>query len=111
MSEEVLLAKHATSSSNGAQDDDSPPKSRRALYTLVSFACIGGSLFGYDTGVISGAMIQISNKCVGLNLNKGEQEMVVSITTAGAFVGAPTASHHARYLFVYLTVPVCGRCS
>ena len=58
------------------------------LYTLVFFACLGGSLFGYDTGVISGAMIQISSKSVGLALSDQQQEMVVSITTAGAFAGA-----------------------
>ena len=34
----------------------SPPK---ALYTLTVLSAIGGFLFGYDTGVVSGAMILV----------------------------------------------------
>ncbi|KAK3272285.1 hypothetical protein CYMTET_19412 [Cymbomonas tetramitiformis] len=58
------------------------------VYVLTMFACIGGALFGYDTGVISGAMVQIKSKSVGFDLNDQQQEMIVSATTAGAIVGA-----------------------
>jgi SP family myo-inositol transporter-like MFS transporter 13 len=58
------------------------------LYLLTFFACIGGSLFGYDTGVVSGAMVQLKSKQVGFDLSDGQQEMVVSITTGGAILGS-----------------------
>lgn len=51
------------------------------LYTLTALSCIGGFLFGYDTGVISGALVQISDK---FDLSEWEKELIVSITVGGA---------------------------
>ncbi|CAM9312363.1 unnamed protein product, partial [Heterosigma akashiwo] len=52
---------------------------------LTGMAAIGGFLFGYDTGVISGAMILIRQD---FNLSAEQQEVVVSITVTGAIFGA-----------------------
>ena len=41
------------------------------------FAAIGGFLFGYDTGVISGAMLLLRDE---FTLTQVQQELVVSIT-------------------------------
>eukprot|EP01061_Rhynchopus_euleeides_P020215 TRINITY_DN32954_c0_g1_i1.p1 TRINITY_DN32954_c0_g1~~TRINITY_DN32954_c0_g1_i1.p1 ORF type:complete len:520 (+),score=195.52 TRINITY_DN32954_c0_g1_i1:93-1562(+) len=60
---------------------------------LIFIASVGGALFGYDTGVVSGAMIQIKSDSRvypdvdGMNLNNIWQEIVVSATTAGAAIG------------------------
>ena len=51
------------------------------VYILTFFSAIGGFLFGYDTGVISGAMISLRERFL---LNSVWQEMIVSVTIAGA---------------------------
>ena len=55
------------------------------LYSLVAVASIGGLLFGYDTGVVSGAMALIRR---AWGLNDVEHEAIVSSTTGLAAVGA-----------------------
>lgn len=62
-------------------------KGARFVYLAAAFAALGGLLFGYDTGVISGALIFIKKEFV---LSTFEQELIVSIVLAGAIVGALT---------------------
>lgn len=58
------------------------------IYFLVFFTILGGFLFGYDTGVISGAMLFITPD---FNLTPAQKELVVSIALVGSFIGALTA--------------------
>ncbi|XP_057296940.1 proton myo-inositol cotransporter-like [Hydractinia symbiolongicarpus] len=58
------------------------------VYMLSLFAALGGFLFGYDTGVISGAMIPLKKH---FDLSNELQEAVVSITVGGAILGSLTA--------------------
>lgn len=55
------------------------------VYFLTVFAAIGGFLFGYDTGVISGAMILIKQE---FDLSSFWQELIVSVTIGAAILGA-----------------------
>ena len=55
------------------------------VYFLTAFAAIGGFLFGYDTGVISGAMILIKEE---FDLSSFWQELIVSVTIGAAILGA-----------------------
>jgi SP family galactose:H+ symporter-like MFS transporter len=55
------------------------------IYVAALFAALGGLLFGYDTGVISGALIFI-RKAFGLSTF--QQELVVSVVLVGAAAGA-----------------------
>lgn len=55
------------------------------LCSLTFFSALGGFLFGYDTGVVSGAMIKIRND---FKLTPVLEELVVSITIAGAAIAA-----------------------
>ena len=66
---------------------DLPTKQRTPLYVyfLTAFAAIGGFLFGYDTGVISGAMILIKQE---FQLSSFWQELIVSATIGTAILGA-----------------------
>jgi sugar porter (SP) family MFS transporter len=58
------------------------------FYVIASVAALGGLLFGYDTGVISGALLFIRDV---LALSPTMQGVVVAIVLAGAAVGAAAA--------------------
>lgn len=58
---------------------------RRRLRRWGAVAAIGGFLFGYDTGVISGALLFIKQD---FSLGSFEQGLVVSVLLLGAMLGA-----------------------
>jgi len=55
------------------------------VYVAVGVAAIGGLLFGYDTGVISGAILFIQKQYA---LSSIMEEVVVSTVLVGAVIGA-----------------------
>ncbi|KAK7411709.1 hypothetical protein VNO78_03146 [Psophocarpus tetragonolobus] len=55
---------------------------------LAFSAGIGGLLFGYDTGVISGALLYIRDEFKSVDRKTWLQEAIVSTAIAGAIVGA-----------------------
>ena len=55
------------------------------VYVAVGVAAIGGLLFGYDTGVISGAILFITRQ---FSLSATMEEIVVSSVLVGAVIGA-----------------------
>lgn len=55
------------------------------VYVLVAFSAQGGFLFGYDTGVISGAMLLLKRE---LELSALWQEVLISSTVAAAALSA-----------------------
>jgi MFS transporter, SP family, galactose:H+ symporter len=55
------------------------------VYVAAAFAALGGLLFGYDTGVISGALIFIQKS---FSLSVFHQGLVVSVVLVGAAIGA-----------------------
>jgi len=57
----------------------------RFVYIAALFAALGGLLFGYDTGVISGALIFIKRE---FGLTTAAEEIVVSGVLLGATMGA-----------------------
>ncbi|KAL5076024.1 hypothetical protein RYX36_015008 [Vicia faba] len=61
-------------------------------YTLgvTAAAGIGGLLFGYDTGVISGALLYIKDDFDDVRKSSFLQETIVSMALVGAIVGAAT---------------------
>ena len=58
----------------------------RALLLLTIFATIGGALFGYDTGVVSGVEVFLEHDR-HLSLSKFQIQQVVSATVGAAAVG------------------------
>jgi SP family galactose:H+ symporter-like MFS transporter len=70
--------------SRGASSAGREP-SKAFVYVAAAFAALGGLLFGYDTGVISGALIFIQKT---FSLSTFHQELVVSVVLVGACVGA-----------------------
>jgi len=62
------------------------------VYIAAAFAALGGLLFGYDTGVISGALIFIQKS---FSLSVFHQELVVSVVLVGAAVASLTGGRLA----------------
>jgi len=65
----------------------------RRLLGVAIIAAIGGFLFGYDTGVIGGAML-FMKKDLGLH-SHGQQQLTVAILLLGAITGALIAGWSA----------------
>ncbi|KAG8370584.1 hypothetical protein BUALT_Bualt14G0132300 [Buddleja alternifolia] len=58
------------------------------IMRLALSAGIGGLLFGYDTGVISGALLYIKEDFPSVDKKTWMQETIVSMAVAGAIFGA-----------------------
>jgi MFS family permease len=63
-------------------------KQLRFLYLVAGIAALNGLLFGYDTGVISGALLFLKKQ---FGLSVFLQEVVTSSALAGATIGAGTS--------------------
>lgn len=58
------------------------------IMRLAFSAGLGGLLFGYDTGVISGALLYIRDEYKSVDKKTWLQETIVSMAVAGAILGA-----------------------
>lgn len=72
---------------------------------LVAFcASIAGSLFGYDTGIISAVLVYLGDS-LGHELAANEKELITSLCSGGAFIGAiiagMTADRYGRKMAIY----------
>src|ERR1017187_3481221 len=64
--------------------------SRAVVVLTAAVAALGGAIFGYDTSVISGAMLFLRRD---FNLTDVQLEFAVGIALAGALVGAALAGY------------------
>ena len=62
-----------------------PSRSKGFLFFVTGVTAIAGFLYGYDTGIISGALLQIRDE---FRLAHQMQEMVASAILVGAMIGA-----------------------
>ncbi|KAF5856819.1 hypothetical protein ETB97_006677, partial [Aspergillus alliaceus] len=69
------------------------------VWGCVLSASIGGILFGYDSGIISSALVVFQDD-LGHDLSNAEKQLLTSLTSGGAFVGA---------LFAAITTDAIGR--
>src|ERR1700728_3160860 len=66
-----------------------PRRVRRNVAVSAAITALGGLLFGYDTGVVSGALLFVKKDFGGLSSFK--QELVTSLLLVGAIIGALAA--------------------
>ena len=67
----------------------------RYAYIVSAVAALGGLLFGYDTGVISGALLYLQP---AFKLNSTTSEIAVSVVLIGAILGAMAGGRMADAL-------------
>ena len=72
-------------SSDGCKECNNGTKYSPVLYLVAFIVALGGLLSGYDTGVISGALLYIKDEWL---LNDYMQGFLVSSTLVGATIGA-----------------------
>ncbi|KAJ3457825.1 hypothetical protein MRS44_014966 [Fusarium solani] len=89
--EVVAAAAHSHVEDNdpkGGEDfiEDSTPGLFLNLCVVVT--AIGGMLFGYDTGVISGVLVVLGTDLNGRLLDHWEKELITALCAAGALFGA-----------------------
>jgi sugar porter (SP) family MFS transporter len=75
------------------------------LIRISAIAAIGGLLFGYDTGVISGALLYIKSD---LKAGTGAQEWIVSTLLLGAMAGAVISGYLADRISRKYTKVISG---
>jgi sugar porter (SP) family MFS transporter len=67
------------------------------IWVITIFAALGGFLFGYDTGVIAGAILFIKPE---FGLTTGQEEWIIGIVSLGAilgaFAGSPLSDRYGR---------------
>ncbi|TEA13156.1 Myo-inositol transporter 1 [Colletotrichum sidae] len=61
------------------------------VWLCAAATAIGGMLFGYDTGVISGVLVVIGTDLDDKELTHSEKELITALTAAGALIGAVLA--------------------
>jgi sugar porter (SP) family MFS transporter len=71
---------------------DARREGRPFLFAVALIAALGGFLFGYDTGVISGALLYIKGS---LHASSFQQEAIVGSLLIGAAVGAVISGYLA----------------
>jgi sugar porter (SP) family MFS transporter len=75
---------------------------RRHVAVSAAITALGGLLFGYDTGVVSGALLFLKKDFGGLS--SFQQELVTSLLLVGAVAGALTAGRLADQIGRRVTV-------
>ena len=86
----------------GAEAD--PRRVRRHVAISAAITALGGLLFGYDTGVVSGALLFVKKDFGGLS--NFQQELVTSLLLVGAVLGALIAGRVADRIGRKFTVMI-----
>jgi SP family galactose:H+ symporter-like MFS transporter len=88
-----------------ATDSSSRQEASSFVAMVATVAAIGGGLFGYDTGVISGAILYVKRE---FPIDDATEGLVVSAVTAGALVSAMLAGALADWAGRRLTNLAAG---
>ncbi|PPJ52539.1 hypothetical protein CBER1_10177 [Cercospora berteroae] len=76
---------------SGALDTIEETKPGAFVWLCAAATAIGGLLFGYDTGVISGVLVVLGDDLGGREVTDSQKEAITALCAAGALVGAVIA--------------------
>ncbi|ERJ42081.2 MFS transporter [Corynebacterium pseudodiphtheriticum 090104] len=102
-----MFVKMTENNQTGARDTSraETTETRRYAKMVAAFAAIGGLLFGYDTGVMSGALLYISPE---FGMNAAEEGRVTAMLLVGAAIGALLGGRVADWWGRRMTLLVNG---
>ena len=101
-----MSASHSTGAATGAPSAPLTGPARRFLIKLTVISTLGGLLFGYDTGVIAGALLTLPGD---LGLSGFQTAVVVTVLLLpGAALGALFAGRISDRLGRRATLLICG---
>ncbi|USW53671.1 Putative major facilitator, sugar transporter, major facilitator superfamily [Septoria linicola] len=76
------------------------------VWLVAATASIAGSLFGYDTGIISAVLVYLGTDLDGRVTSSGEKELITLLCSGEAFIGAIiaglTADKFGRKIAIYV---------
>ncbi|KAK9418071.1 putative Major facilitator superfamily (MFS) profile domain-containing protein [Seiridium unicorne] len=103
--EVITTINHHTPSSLDALDTIELTKTGYYSWIVSVTAAIGGMLFGYDTGIIAAVLLYVGDD-LKTTLTASDKELITSITSGGAFLGAifagATADKYGRKIAIYV---------
>ncbi|RSM14966.1 hypothetical protein CEP52_001092 [Fusarium oligoseptatum] len=90
LTKETSQPQHAEHAADRPTDEDFIEDTAPGLFLsmCVVATAIGGMLFGYDTGVISGVLVVIGSDLNGRPLEHWEKELITGLCAGGALIGA-----------------------
>lgn len=75
------------------------------VWLVAGAASIAGSLFGYDTGIISAVLVYLGTDLNHHTASANEKELITSLCSGGAFIGAIiaglTVDKYGRKVAIY----------
>lgn len=81
-------ATHIEISDQDADDSIENVSTGPFVWLVALAASIAGSLFGYDTGIISAVLVYLGNDLNNRPTSANEKELITSLCSGGAFIGA-----------------------
>ncbi len=92
--------------SDYSEDRGTPERMKISIYIILSvlISSVGGIIFGYDTGIIGGAIVYIGKE---FQINDLMQGVIVSMSLLGAMIGAlvagPLADKYGRKVNLFIS--------
>ena len=97
---------HAEVNDDEAEDSIENVKTGAFVWMVAVAASVAGSLFGYDTGIISAVLVYLGTDLNHRTVSSNEKELITSLCSGGAFIGAIiaglTADKFGRKLAIYV---------
>jgi SP family myo-inositol transporter-like MFS transporter 13 len=87
--DEKAAGEHIEETRNLDSIEDTTPGA--FVWLCAAATAIGGLLFGYDTGVISGVLVVLGSDLDGRPLSASDKELITSLCAAGGLCGALVA--------------------